>query len=189
MCTCDSERIYLYGGFNYGNFEPHMGKVYGELWTYDMVLNRWQLEKCENLPETGASSVLRLWKSHLFLFGGTQYPFGDVMDNTLHYCTLNTDQTVYKWRTITVDRSLPLVEPKRGYGAGVVAYKGYFYVFGGAIGLYDNPLNDLHRIQLHPSSKDNKSLPRWEKVSCEEDESLPLGCYRMELALDTARQW
>ena len=67
--------------------------------------------------------------------------------------------------------------PPRGYGQSFILYEDCLYTFGGAMGFYDEAVNDLHRLS-------SRTLA-WEKLTPTGDP--PSGRYKQEAAVYNGR--
>ena len=176
-CVADAANLYLYGGFcNHAGPNNSLSMIYPELWVYNFSTCRWTLIESRDVPDTGASAALRLWNRKLYLYGGTGYPFGLKMSNALYICHIDDG---FRWEKIRVSNSSD--GPREAYGQGVTCYRGDMYVFGGAVGLNLDPINDLHRLSFEKSG-----IHCWQQLHGTIEHQELHGRYKTEIIVDPA---
>ena len=185
--VADDANMYVYGG--YTNSHGSLGNqsvTYAELWVYNFSTCRWTLVQAPGIPETAASATLKLWNNKLSLYGGTAYPFGAIMSNSLFVCHIDDD---FRWEHVrTTSTTTPTAgentvdTPMQAYGQGVTCHNGDMYVFGGAVGLHHSPISHLHRL-CFDNRKSSAASPRWEYL--QDGSACGLhGRYRTEIIVD-----
>ncbi|KAK3603759.1 hypothetical protein CHS0354_023375 [Potamilus streckersoni] len=83
--TSDESDLYLFGGFcprdeRNGVME---NRVFAELWKFNFATEKWTQIESTDTPNTCASSCITIQNKQLFVYGGTSYPFGHIMSNTI----------------------------------------------------------------------------------------------------------
>ena len=156
-----------------------MSAVLPELWVYNFVTGQWTNIWTPGIPEQAASATVKLWNKKLFVYGGTGYPFGNEMNNVVHVCHIDKS---FQWDIIPVSNENLASFPLKAYGQGLVNHDGNIFVFGGAVGLYLNPVNQLHCLKF---SKHKQTLPEWERIETTGD--LPTGRYKCEVVMHPSK--
>ncbi|KAL3848243.1 hypothetical protein ACJMK2_019112 [Sinanodonta woodiana] len=87
--TSDESDLYLFGGFCPRDERNGVTKnqVFTELWKFNFATEKWTQIESNDIPDTCASSCINIKNKQLFVYGGTSYPFGHIMSNTIK--TLN----------------------------------------------------------------------------------------------------
>jgi N-acetylneuraminic acid mutarotase len=190
--VCDDGNIYVLGGYNpHGRVLNLQGRptVLEELWKFNLATRKWSKLDTAGFPSTCASSSLVIRGPHLYIYGGTAYPFGQIVSNTLKVCDLSTPERglsgggsgrAYRWNSVIEPSDQPEdvdddSKPSRGYGQSIIFHNHYIYVFGGAVGFYTEAINDLHCLDL--------STMTWTKLDPQGE--LPEGRYKQEIIKDT----
>ncbi|XP_052815144.1 kelch domain-containing protein 10-like [Mya arenaria] len=192
MCADDSD-IYVFGG--YSPMDDRNGvrqsRVLPELWRFNFASQKWSKVASDNTPCTCASASILVHNKKVFVFGGTGYPFGQIMSNTIK--TLNLAhrslpaageghstgvKTKYLWQLLETSPmsysgggEVEDSTPPPAYGQSLLLHRDAIYVFGGAIGYYSEAVSDLHKLNLHTMS--------WEKLR--PTGKVPSGRYKQEV--------
>lgn len=199
MCSDESD-IYIFGG--YSPVDERNGvrqtSVLPELWRFNFATQKWKLIKADNVSSACASSSLAVHNKQVFVFGGTGYPFGRIMSNTiktlrvnqlpglqaageshcvkgsaqLHWQLLETSAMSYSGGWEEED-----ITPPAAYGQSLILHKNAIYIFGGAVGYYSEAVADLHRLSFDTMS--------WEKMR--PTGKIPSGRYKQEVVKDNDR--
>ena len=139
-CVTDEGNLYIYGGYNPMEGPPLLGQepetffapsrqVLRELWKFNFASKRWTKIERKNIPQAAASYCMKIRGRKLFVYGGTVFPFGVMMSNTLHTCNLAKD---FVWENIPVKGTSDELPP-RAYGQSLIFHEDFMYVFGGAV--------------------------------------------------------
>lgn len=199
MCNDDSD-IYVFGGYSPMDERNGLGQsqVLPELWRFNFATQKWSEITADNTPDTCASSSISVYNKKVYVFGGTGYPFGQIMSNTIktlrltHRVSLSAAGENSETKS-PIKQSWQLFEtnpmsynvigevedatPLPAYGQSLVFHKDAIYVFGGAVGYYSEAVSDLHRLNLQSMS--------WEKM-CPSG-LIPSGRYKQEVVQDSER--
>ncbi|KAL5004714.1 hypothetical protein ScPMuIL_018170 [Solemya velum] len=193
--AADESNIYVFGGYNPKGRDCHDQSgppcVLIELWIYNLSTGAWRKMKTDGIPDTCASSCLAVVDKRLFVYGGTGYPFGRMMSNTLKIldCRASLDDKGLErnrhlcWHLLETNPNEYTAldcgdsSPPRAYGQSLIFQEDAIYVYGGAVGFYDEAVADLHRLNFNTMS--------WEKLV--PSGSPPLGTYKQEIAKDSER--
>jgi len=201
MCSDESD-IYVFGG--YSPVDERNGvrqsRVLPELWRFNFASQKWSIVEADNTPDTCASSSIAVFNKKVFVFGGTGYPFGQIMSNTIKTLNLKPTQRTglsaagetgecrahikQSWQLLETNpmsyNVMGDVEdstPPPAYGQSLIFHRDAVYVFGGAIGYYSEAVADLHKLNLESMS--------WEK-QCPSG-AIPSGRYKQEIIQDSER--
>ena len=180
--VADDGNLYVYGGYN-----PHEGpiilhgdpnlpyfharQVMAELWVFNFATCKWKKIETPDIPQASASSCMKLSRSTLYVYGGTQYPFGHIMSNQLSLCSINDG---FKWQTISCISDEKTQAPPEAYGQSLFIYKNEIFTFGGAVSFYTDPISDLHHLDVETKS--------WQRI--ETSGEIPCGRYKQEIAIE-----
>ncbi|XP_071085575.1 kelch domain-containing protein 10-like [Haliotis cracherodii] len=185
--VADDANIYVFGGYNPRGCireDIESACVLVELWKFNFATWKWTNLTSPGVPDTCASSCMVMRGKRLFVYGGTGFPFGEMMSNTVKVCecSLGSRRRSYWYLLETnpnVYNCLDLGDnmPPRAYGQSLIFHEDCLYTFGGAVGFYDEAVNDLHRL--------NCRTLIWEKLSPAGD--VPPGRYKQEVALYRGR--
>ena len=177
--VADDKNLYVYGGYNPQEgpmlvangpatyFVPSR-QVMAELWKFNFATNCWNKVEHEDIPKAAASASLILKNGKLIAYGGTVFPFGHLMSNTLYVCDMKT----FSWERLETKGNSDQLPP-RAYGQSTLSHDGYFYTFAGAVSFNSDPVSDLHRLELKTKT--------WEKLEPTGD--IPRGRYKQEVIL------
>lgn len=200
-CMCaDESDAYVFGG--YSPMDERNGvdqsRVLPELWRFNFATQKWTKIVADNTPDTCASSSVTVLNKQVFVFGGTGYPFGQIMSNTIKTLKLaqkpsltaagesetNKSHVKQSWQLLetnpmsyNVIGDVEDVTPPPAYGQSLVFHKDAIYVFGGAVGYYSEAVAELHKLNLHTMT--------WEKVA--PSGMIPSGRYKQEVVQDSER--
>ncbi|XP_050418005.1 kelch domain-containing protein 10 [Patella vulgata] len=194
--VADESNLYVFGGYvpaydrpcdsNVTHNECNKSKILVEVWRFNFATRKWTQLEAEGIPDTCASSCLALHGKKLFVYGGTGYPFGQMMSNTIKVCEcrhvsksgagsywylIETNPNVYN----ALDSGDNM--PRRAYGQSLIFHENNIYTFGGAIGFHEEAVAELHKLDVHTKS--------WERLAPSGD--LPIGRYKQEVACDKDR--
>ncbi|KAK2143745.1 hypothetical protein LSH36_816g00058 [Paralvinella palmiformis] len=189
--VADDGNLYVFGGYNPQGplatwdeaFEGHnvitlpisleKQGILPELWIFNFATKRWCAPETRGVtPTAAASSSIILLKDKLLVYGGTVFPFGHLMSNSLFLLDLSKDFTWKRINGTGHGHELPLAT----YGQSTLVHDEHLYVFAGAFSFHLEPVNDLHRLNI-------KTL-KWEKIAA--FGNLPNGSYKQEMAIDPA---
>lgn len=191
--VADDANLYVFGGYNPQGplawdeaFEGHnvitlpisveKQGILPELWIFNFATRRWYAPETRGVtPTAAASSSIILLKDKLLVYGGTVFPFGHLMSNSLFLLDLSKDFTWKRINGTGHGDDLPLAT----YGQSTLVHEEYLYVFAGAFSFHLEPVSDLHRLNI-------KTL-KWEKILAFGD--LPNGSYKQEVAIDQSGSW
>ncbi|KAL4220108.1 Kelch domain-containing protein 10 [Mactra antiquata] len=200
-CMCaDEANLYVFGG--YSPMDERNGvlssRVLPELWKFNFASQKWSKISSSNTPHTCASACIAVQHNQVFVFGGTGYPFGQSMSNTIKTLRLNQLHNLsaagedsgeevkqnFRWQlleTSAMSYSCGWEEedvcPRPAYGQSLIFLKDSVYVFGGAIGYYSEAVSDLHKLNIHTMA--------WEKLR--PTGKIPSGRYKQEVVKDDER--
>ena len=200
--VADESDIYVFGGYSPKDERNGMSQsnVLPELWKYNFASERWTFVDADNVPSTCASACLAIHRKQVFVFGGTCYPFGQTMSNTIKTIRLdsrtaklsaageaskNSDSEGKKLSWYLLETN-PVsytsldgsdVMPPRAYGQSLMFHKDAIYVFGGAIGYYSEAVSELHKLSIESMA--------WERLS--PTGMIPSGRYKQEVVKDSDR--
>ncbi|KHJ83713.1 kelch repeat protein [Oesophagostomum dentatum] len=130
----DDEFLYVIGGFD-RTPEDREGKIYREVWRYNLYTREWsQMNVHGNFPTALASFAVAQsapFSNQVLLFGGTAVPFGATTSSTVHLLSFHSDSSTL------VSTLLPVAGEKLAtYGHTML--RGHdpntFYVIGGTTG-------------------------------------------------------
>lgn len=197
----DDSNLYILGGYNPLGRILNQGRptVLEELWKFNLATRKWTKLETADFPSTCASSCMLMRGTNLYVFGGTSYPFGQIVSNTFKVCDIRTPKRDfsetslcststsrsirrdYTWENLLDGASqldnVPQEDenkPPRGYGQSVIFHDCYIYTFGGAIGFYNEAIADMHRLNLQTLT--------WEKL--DPSGEVPDGRYKQEIIRD-----
>ena len=197
-CVCaDESNMYVFGGYSPSDERNNVNKnqVLPELWKFNFASQKWIEIETEDIPTTCASSSILAHNRMMFVFGGTSYPFGHIMSNTIKALNMNRvsakrgceDDEKPKKNAWYLLETNPMcysaggdVEdtgPPPAYGQSVIQHRDALYVFAGAIGFYSEAISDLHKFNIHEMT--------WERLR--PTGKVPSGRYKQEVATDTDR--
>ncbi|KAH3807971.1 kelch domain-containing protein 10-like [Dreissena polymorpha] len=199
-CMCaDESDIYIFGG--YSPMDDRNGvrqsRVLPELWRFNFASQKWSQVDADNTPITCASSSIAVRNKQVFVFGGTGYPFGQIMSNTINTLKLNVpalqaagesmfdkQKMKHTWQLLKTrapsfseDSEEEDNTPPPAYGQSLMFHKNALYIFGGAIGYYCEAVSDLHKLNLNTLC--------WERLR--PTGRIPSGRYKQEVVLDNDR--
>lgn len=197
--VADESDIYVFGGYSPKDERNGMAQsnVLPELWKFNFASEKWTKIAANNIPSTCASACLAVHRKQVFVFGGTCYPFGQIMSNTIKTLKLNPpvklpaagesshrdiDQKLSWFLLETSPVSYSTLDsddvmPPRAYGQSLLFHKDAIYVFGGAIGYYSEAVSELHKLSIESMA--------WERLS--PTGTVPSGRYKQEVAKDSER--
>lgn len=199
--VADESDIYMFGGYSPKDERNGMeqSNVLPELWKFNFATEAWSKVAADNIPSTCASACLAVHRKQVFVFGGTCYPFGQIMSNTIKTLKLTPTAKLpaagesgdssdsrgrksswYLLETNPVSYNTLDSEdimPPRAYGQSLLFHKDAIYVFGGAIGYYSEAVSELHRLPIESMA--------WEKLT--PTGAVPSGRYKQEVAKDSER--
>lgn len=185
--VAEDANLYILGGYNpLGRVLNRQGRptVLEELWKFNFATRKWTRMDAPGCPNTCASSSMVLRGSNIYVFGGTSYPFGHIISNTLKVCDIGNarpDGSGAFWYVMETNPNVFNNQdtgdnlPPRAYGQSIVFNDDYMYTFGGAIGFYNEAVADMHRLNLRTLI--------WEILSPGGD--VPKGRYKQEIVKDT----
>ena len=150
-CVTDEGNLYVYGGYNPlegppllsqgpGAFFAPSRQVLVELWKFNIATSSWTKINSDNIPNSAASSSMHLRGRKLFVFGGTVFPFGVMMSNTLYTCDLRND---FSWEAVEV-RGTSHEMPPKAYGQSLIFHEDFMYVFAGAVSFNSGEYRAAH---------------------------------------------
>jgi hypothetical protein len=196
MCSDESD-IYVFGG--YSPMDERNGvrqsRVLPELWKFNFASQKWTNVKSENIPTTCASASIAVHNKQVFVFGGTGYPFGQIMSNTIKTLRIKqpanlqaagedcSEKTKIKlcWQLLETNAmsysgggEVEDVTPPPAYGQSLIFHKDAIFAFGGAVGYYSEAVADLHKLSFSTMS--------WEKLR--PTGKIPNGRYKQEVVKD-----
>lgn len=199
MCSDDSD-IYVFGG--YSPMDERNGvrqsRVLPELWKFNFATQKWTNVKSENIPITCASASIAIHNKQVFVFGGTGYPFGQIMSNTIKTLRMQQPAKLHAagegcsekstaklcWQLLETNAmsysgggEVEDVTPPPAYGQSLIFHKDAIFAFGGAIGYYSEAVADLHKLSFSTMS--------WEKLR--PTGKIPNGRYKQEVVKDGER--
>lgn len=127
---CTNTCLYSIGGFLPN--EARRRQLLHEAWRYDFLSKTWTKLNAKNLPRELASCATVLSGNVLFLSGGTGFPFGGSLNESLHFCNLPTHGT-----SITFEEIIPStqVSPFACYGHSMAINGNRLYTVGGTSGI------------------------------------------------------
>ena len=200
--VADESDIYVFGGYSPKDERNGMAQsnVLPELWKFNFASEKWTNVTADNIPSTCASACLGINRKQVFVFGGTCYPFGQIMSNTIKTLKLNTatakltaagesgsqredDDKKLCWYLLETNpvsyNALDSddIMPPRAYGQSLLFHNDAIYVFGGAIGYYSEAVSELHRLSIDSMA--------WERLR--PTGAVPSGRYKQEIAKDSER--
>ena len=90
----DDSNLYVLGGYNPLGRVLNQGRptVLEELWKFNLATRKWTKLETIDFPSTCASSCMLMRGTNLYVFGGTSYPFGQIVSNTFKVCDIGTPQ-------------------------------------------------------------------------------------------------
>lgn len=199
-CMCaDEANIYVFGG--YSPMDERNGvstsRVLPELWKFNIASQKWIKIPSQNTPDTCASASIGVYHKQVYVFGGTGYPFGQSMSNTIKTLRLNQPPNLsaageesggkkhkFRWQLLeTSAMSYSCgweeedVTPRPAYGQSLILHNDAVFIFGGAIGYYSEAVSDLHKLNIHTMT--------WEKLR--PTGKIPSGRYKQEVVKDEER--
>lgn len=132
---CDSNNLYVYGGYNFQeNTDSH--NLYKEILCYNFVSKTWRLnnddDDDDDCPDELASSSMLMYGKTLVVFGGTSYPFGMRCSNRVTLISLNSAESYRIQELITLNDEMN--QPPGQYGMSTVCKDNYLYTVGGTQG-------------------------------------------------------
>jgi len=192
----DESDLYVFGGYNptEGIFDRNgvgHSQVLPELWRFNFASQKWTNIVSDNTPLTCASASILVINKKVYVFGGTSYPFGQIMSNTVKTLSLwprsltaagedrpEGTETKHVWQLLETNAMSYSgggeeedCTPPPAYGQSLVFHKDCIYVFGGAIGYYSEAVADLHKLDLNTMT--------WEKLR--PTGKAPSGRYKQEI--------
>ncbi|KAK7461177.1 hypothetical protein BaRGS_00024044 [Batillaria attramentaria] len=156
----DESNLYILGGYNpLGRVLNQQGRptVLEELWKFNFATRQWSKIEAAGCPNTCASSSMVMRGTSIYVFGGTSYPFGHIISNTLKVCDIahvKPDGSGAFWDVMETNPNVFNNQdtgdnlPPRAYGQSIIFHGDYVYTFGGAIGFYNEAVADMHRLNL-----------------------------------------
>lgn len=130
--------LYIWGGYcprsdsnvSLRHTQSNNPLVFLEMWRFNLVTNKWDLcPHTGNFPKVGAaSSTMCLDDANktIYVYGGTNYPFGESVSNSLFACDLAN----HEWRCLKlVGDTLP-----KSYGSSIAYLNGKLYIMFGTDG-------------------------------------------------------
>ena len=86
----DDSNLYVLGGYNPFGRVLNQGRptVLEELWKFNLATRKWTKLETADFPSTCASSCMLMRGTNLYVFGGTSYPFGQIVSNTFKVCNI-----------------------------------------------------------------------------------------------------
>ena len=198
--TSDESDFFLYGGYSPADSRNGIdqNRVLPELWRFNFASEEWVKLETDDTPSTCASASIKMRNKQLFIFGGTGYPFGHIMSNTIKKLNLrhpkNLEAAGEKCKTFCCTQNVwQLIEtnpmsysaggeeedntPYPAYGQSLIFHKDYIYVFGGAVGYYSEAVASLHCL--------NTDTLIWENLRPTGKQ--PSGRYKQEIAVDSEK--
>ena len=200
--VADESDIYVFGGYSPKDERNGMAQsnVLPELWKFNFACENWTNVMADNIPSTCASACLAINRKQVFVFGGTCYPFGQVMSNTIKTLKFNPatakltaagesssrrEDTCKKlcWHLLETNPvsynalDSDITMPPRAYGQSLLFHKDAIYVFGGAVGYYSEAVSELHKLSIESMA--------WERLR--PTGTIPSGRYKQEVAKDSER--
>lgn len=199
MCSDESD-IYVFGGYSPSDDRNGLqqSRVLPELWRFNFATQKWSKSAADNTPDTCASSSVAVHNKQVFVFGGTGYPFGQIMSNTMKTLKLQAKPSLpaagepgisrsrikQSWQLLetnplsyNVVGEVEDATPPPAYGQSLIFHKDAIYVFAGAVGYYSEAVSDLHKLNLQSMS--------WEKM-CPSG-TIPSGRYKQEVVQDAEK--
>ena len=137
-CVCNQENLWIWGGYcpieelsdndNEDDDEnaPSPSCIFPELWKFNFSTKRWSLLRTTgDVPTKTVAShgAVLHGNSTLVVFGGTGFPFGETLSNSLHICNLNT----LVWKKYDLKGEVPLGL----YGNSIVLIDDFLYILFG----------------------------------------------------------
>ncbi|EYB85458.1 hypothetical protein Y032_0297g1720 [Ancylostoma ceylanicum] len=130
----DDEFLYVIGGFD-RTPEDREGKIYREVWRYNLFTQEWvKMDASGEFPTALASFALAQsapYSNQVLLFGGTAVPFGATTSSSVHLLSFDSDSNSLVSTVLPVDG-----EKLATYGHAMVRGPDphTFYVIGGTTG-------------------------------------------------------
>lgn len=111
--------LWVYGGYGH----PH--SAYVQLFSLDLLSFEWRSHRTRaHAPVSCLSQSAFVHNNKLHLFGGTGFPFGEVVSADIHVCDLST----FEWSVLPMEAP----RPSARFGQAMVrATDGMFYMFSG----------------------------------------------------------
>eukprot|EP00123_Amoebidium_parasiticum_P021330 comp6554_c0_seq1/m.2325 comp6554_c0_seq1/g.2325 ORF comp6554_c0_seq1/g.2325 comp6554_c0_seq1/m.2325 type:complete len:456 (-) comp6554_c0_seq1:204-1571(-) len=134
VSVCDEEGTYLYvfGGY-------HDGRCFNDLYRLHLATQAWEKLNCTGrTPSNRVSHSALIVGGLLYVFGGSDVPFGQANNNELFVC----DLARLHWSLVNTTGDCPT--PR--YGHTLVYHKQHLYLFGGTSGCHY--FNDFYRLDL-----------------------------------------
>ncbi len=184
-CVADNANLYVFGGYNPREgpafhitgggpatfFNPSR-QVMSELWVFNFATNLWHKSQAPGIPQAAASSCMKINKKKLIVYGGTVFPFGHLMSNTVYVCDIS--ERPFSWTRVETKGTSDQYPPA-AYGQSLILYNDCIYTFAGAVSFYLEPVADLHSLSL--------STLEWRNVNATGD--TPTGRYKQEIVTDS----
>ncbi|RNA40279.1 kelch domain-containing 10 -like protein [Brachionus plicatilis] len=135
--VCNNENMWIWGGFcpireqninedDEDNENVYPSPLFPELWRFNFNTRRWCLLKTTgDIPDkfVASHSTILHGTSTLIVFGGTGFPFGESLSNSLYICNLGT--LVWKKYELKGQKPLPL------YGSSLLTVGDNLYILFG----------------------------------------------------------
>lgn len=175
-----STDAYIWGGYcprseNIAVARPadgHHPVLFLEMWRYNIATDVWAL--CPHHgdpPLVGAASCAMCideWEKRIYVYGGTNYPFGEDVSNKVHQCDLVT----YEWKELVLSGdTLPSV-----YGASMALIANKLFVLFGSDGYSFR--SSVYRIDL-----DTLTCKLVSRALREKDPEMRSGRYRQDIGV------
>lgn len=130
----DDEFLYVIGGFD-RTADEQGGKIYGEVWRYNLLTQEWtEMDLLGDFPTALASFALVQsypYSNHVVLFGGTAVPFGASTSSSVHLLFADRETNSVVSKELSVEG-----EKLATYGHAMLRGPDpcSFYVIGGTTG-------------------------------------------------------
>lgn len=190
--VCNTENLWIWGGFcpirelddEERNSETDRSPLFPELWRFNFSTRRWTLlDTSGDIPHkfVASHSTILFGSSTLIVFGGTGYPFGESLSNSLYLCNLNT--LVWKKYELKGEKPLPL------YGSSLLMVGDYLYILFGTnavhycSNVYRVNIKTLESVKLFDSIDliENSSFSQLNKLNQLYPNGFLYGRYRQEV--------
>ncbi|KAF0987038.1 hypothetical protein HZS_7238 [Henneguya salminicola] len=149
----------------YGGYTNIKNTLFPDISFYHIFKKDWiKYKKDINADDCCASSSFIVHDHFVFLFGGTCYPFGRTISNTLSMF----DFTTKRWEVLSAKNNEPSInQPQPLYGSLMFYYGESVYIYGGSYALDFS--NSMHKFCL--------STRKWSLVR--HQGNIPLPSYRV----------
>lgn len=118
--VADDANLYSFGGYNpYSNSTDY--GLFPEIWKYNFATRKWTMLSNSGPPEAASHSMI-LVGDFVLVWGGTGYPWGHCLSNTLHAFSL----VQRKWNVLPCTGDVP----SHRYGQSMTFKDGHLYVIG-----------------------------------------------------------